>query len=142
MEKTKRAAVIPVSYGWSDVGSWHAVWELSQRDENGNAAQGNAVFVDTSNSFASSEKPLVALFGVAGSRGRRKRGCGADRRPQEHRRDEAAGAEAERGGSGGHRRSHPRASALGQLSVARQWRPLSGQAHRREEGRPAFAAVS
>jgi len=64
MEKTKRTAVIPVSYGWSDVGSWHAVWELSDRDENGNSAQGNAVFVDTTNSFASSEKPLVALFGV------------------------------------------------------------------------------
>ena len=64
MEKTKRAAVIPVSYGWSDVGSWHAVWELSQHDGDGNAAQGNAVFVDSKNSFASSEKPLVALFGV------------------------------------------------------------------------------
>ena len=64
MEKTKRTAVIPVSYGWSDVGSWHAVWELSERDQDGNAAQGNAVFVDSKNSFASSEKPLVALFGV------------------------------------------------------------------------------
>ena len=64
MEKTKRAAVIPVSYGWSDVGSWHAVWELSEHDAAGNAGQGNAVFVDTQNSFASSEKPLVALFGV------------------------------------------------------------------------------
>ena len=64
MEKTKRAAVIPVSYGWSDVGSWHAVWELSQHDDDGNSKQGNAVFVDTRNSFASSEKALVALFGV------------------------------------------------------------------------------
>jgi mannose-1-phosphate guanylyltransferase/mannose-6-phosphate isomerase len=64
MEKTKRAAVIPVSYGWSDVGSWHAVWELSPHDAAGNAGKGNAVFVDTQNSFASSEKPLVALFGV------------------------------------------------------------------------------
>ena len=64
MEKTKRAAVIPVSYGWSDVGSWHAVWELSPHDADGNSKQGNAVFVDTRNSFASSEKPLVALFGV------------------------------------------------------------------------------
>ncbi|MGD9923640.1 MAG: mannose-1-phosphate guanylyltransferase/mannose-6-phosphate isomerase [Pseudorhodoplanes sp.] len=64
MEKTTRAAVIPVSYGWSDVGSWHAVWELSPHDGNGNAGQGHAVFVDTYNSFASSEKPLVALFGV------------------------------------------------------------------------------
>jgi mannose-1-phosphate guanylyltransferase/mannose-6-phosphate isomerase len=64
MEKTKRAAVIPVAYGWSDVGSWHAVWEMSQQDDAGNAGQGHAVFVDTRNSFASSEKPLVALFGV------------------------------------------------------------------------------
>ena len=37
---------------------------MSQHDADGNAAQGNAVFVDTKNSFASSEKPLVALFGV------------------------------------------------------------------------------
>lgn len=64
MEKTKRAAVVPVSYGWSDVGSWHAVWELSQKDQLGNASQGSAVFVDTANSFVSSEKPLVALFGA------------------------------------------------------------------------------
>jgi mannose-1-phosphate guanylyltransferase/mannose-6-phosphate isomerase len=64
MEKTKRAAVVPVSYGWSDVGSWHAVWELSPHDAAGNSAQGNAVFVDTRDSFAASEKPLVALFGV------------------------------------------------------------------------------
>lgn len=64
MEKTSRAAVIPVSCGWSDVGSWQAVWELSPHDPDGNAARGNAVFVDSSNSLASSEKPLVALFGV------------------------------------------------------------------------------
>jgi mannose-1-phosphate guanylyltransferase/mannose-6-phosphate isomerase len=64
MEKTKRAAVIPARYGWSDVGSWHAVWELSPHDAQGNSKQGNAVFVDTKNSFATSEKPLVALFGV------------------------------------------------------------------------------
>jgi mannose-1-phosphate guanylyltransferase/mannose-6-phosphate isomerase len=64
MEKTTRAAVVPVSYGWSDVGSWHAVWEMSQKDADGNVAEGQAVFVDTRNSFASSEKPLVALFGV------------------------------------------------------------------------------
>jgi len=64
MEKTRRAAVVPVSYGWSDVGSWHAVWELSQKDKLGNASQGPAVFVDSRNSYVSSEKPLVALFGT------------------------------------------------------------------------------
>jgi mannose-1-phosphate guanylyltransferase/mannose-6-phosphate isomerase len=64
MEKTRRAAVVPLTCGWSDVGSWHAVWELSPHDAAGNSAKGNAVFVDTKNSLASSEKPLVALFGV------------------------------------------------------------------------------
>lgn len=64
MEKTKSAAVVPVSYGWSDVGSWHAVWELSNKDVQGNSAQGSAVFVDSRNSYVASEKPLVALFGV------------------------------------------------------------------------------
>src|SRR5271154_5915059 len=32
MEKTAHAAAVPVSCGWSDVGSWHAVWELSAKD--------------------------------------------------------------------------------------------------------------
>jgi mannose-1-phosphate guanylyltransferase/mannose-6-phosphate isomerase len=64
MEKTKRAAVVPVSYGWSDVGSWRTVWEIAQKDAAGNAAQGNAVFVDTNGSYVSSDKALVALLGV------------------------------------------------------------------------------
>jgi mannose-1-phosphate guanylyltransferase/mannose-6-phosphate isomerase len=64
MEKTKRAAVVPVSYGWSDVGSWHAVWELSVRDAAGNSSHGSALFLESRNSYASSEKALVTLFGV------------------------------------------------------------------------------
>jgi mannose-1-phosphate guanylyltransferase/mannose-6-phosphate isomerase len=64
MERTDRAAVMPVAYGWSDVGSWQAVWELSERDGAGNAAHGRAVFVDARDSFVSSEKQLVALLGV------------------------------------------------------------------------------
>lgn len=64
MERTARAAVMPVTFGWSDVGSWQAVWELSERDADNNAARGAAVFVDTQGSFVSSEKQLVALLGV------------------------------------------------------------------------------
>ena len=64
MERTDRAAVMPVAYGWSDVGSWQAVWELSERDAAGNAAYGSAVFVDVRDSYVSSEKQLVALLGV------------------------------------------------------------------------------
>ena len=64
MERTARAAVIPVSYGWSDVGSWQSVWELSARDAANNATQGSAVFVDARGSYVASDKQLVAMFGV------------------------------------------------------------------------------
>jgi mannose-1-phosphate guanylyltransferase / mannose-6-phosphate isomerase len=64
MEKTARAAVVPVSCGWSDVGSWYTVWELSDKDAQGNAALGPAVFEDSRNCNVSTDKALVALEGV------------------------------------------------------------------------------
>lgn len=64
MERTSRAAVIPVSYDWSDVGSWHAVWELSPHNPHGNAACGPSFFLKSENNYVSSEKQLVALVGV------------------------------------------------------------------------------
>jgi mannose-1-phosphate guanylyltransferase/mannose-6-phosphate isomerase len=64
MEKTSRAAVVPVSCGWSDVGSWHAVWELSDKDAAGNAAHGPAVFEDSRNCNVTTDQTLVALEGV------------------------------------------------------------------------------
>ena len=64
MEKTRKAAVVPVSCGWSDVGSWLAVWELSDKDAQGNAAQGVAVFEDSRNCNVASDGPVVALEGV------------------------------------------------------------------------------
>jgi len=64
MERTECAAVMPVSYNWSDVGSWQAVWELSDRDTLGNFGHGSVVFVDSRGSYVMSDKHLVALFGV------------------------------------------------------------------------------
>ncbi len=64
MEKTSRAAVVPLACGWSDVGSWHAVWELSGKDEQGNAAHGAAVFEDSRNCNVTTDRALVALEGV------------------------------------------------------------------------------
>jgi mannose-1-phosphate guanylyltransferase / mannose-6-phosphate isomerase len=64
MEKTSRAAVVPVSCGWSDVGSWHAVWELSDKDAQGNASRGQAVFEDSRNCNVVTDNALVALEGV------------------------------------------------------------------------------
>jgi mannose-1-phosphate guanylyltransferase/mannose-6-phosphate isomerase len=64
MEKTTRAAVLPVSFSWSDVGSWRAVWELFEKDEHGNAARGTVMFENSRNCNVSSDKALVALEGV------------------------------------------------------------------------------
>jgi mannose-1-phosphate guanylyltransferase/mannose-6-phosphate isomerase len=68
MEKTDRARVAPVSMGWSDVGSWHAVWELSDQDEAGNVAhlgkRGEAVFLDAHGNYVRAED-LVCLVGVS-----------------------------------------------------------------------------
>lgn len=64
MEKTTKAAVIPVVFGWSDVGSWRTVWELSEKDPEGNVVQGRAVFENVHNCYVSSDKVVVALEGV------------------------------------------------------------------------------
>ncbi|MBI3436402.1 MAG: mannose-1-phosphate guanylyltransferase/mannose-6-phosphate isomerase [Proteobacteria bacterium] len=64
MERTARAAVMPVSMGWSDIGAWNAVWELSEKDLDGNAARGEAVFLDSENSYVATDKALVTMLGV------------------------------------------------------------------------------
>ncbi|MBR0754502.1 mannose-1-phosphate guanylyltransferase/mannose-6-phosphate isomerase [Bradyrhizobium jicamae] len=64
MEKTAHAAVVPVACGWSDIGSWRQVWELSDKDGEGNAARGRAVFEDSRNCNVATDHALVALEGV------------------------------------------------------------------------------
>lgn len=64
MEKTTQAAVLPVSFDWSDVGSWHAVWQLGSKDAAENAAQGQALFVDSRNCYVASEKSTIAVLGA------------------------------------------------------------------------------
>jgi mannose-1-phosphate guanylyltransferase/mannose-6-phosphate isomerase len=64
MEKTTQAAMLPLDVGWSDVGSWSALWDLSPHDAQGNSAQGDAQLEDSSNCFVHSEKTLVATIGV------------------------------------------------------------------------------
>ena len=65
MEKTDRAAVVPVEMGWSDVGSWEALWEISAKDASGMAIRGDALCIDSSNSLVRVENgPMVAAIGV------------------------------------------------------------------------------
>jgi mannose-1-phosphate guanylyltransferase/mannose-6-phosphate isomerase len=64
MERTASAAVLPVDIGWSDVGSWSSLWELSAHDAGGNAVRGDALLEATTNCYIHSERALVATLGV------------------------------------------------------------------------------
>ncbi len=64
MEKTTRAAVMRLETGWSDVGSWSSVWAESAHDAEGNAVRGDAVLMDTRNSYVHSNGALVATVGI------------------------------------------------------------------------------
>lgn len=63
MEKTDAACVLPVDIGWNDVGSWSALWEVSEQDADGNAHHGDVISIDSRNSYAYARR-LVALVGV------------------------------------------------------------------------------
>jgi len=64
MEKTDRAVVVPLEAGWSDVGSWAALHEISARDADGNAVSGDVVMVDCRESYISGNSRLVTAVGV------------------------------------------------------------------------------
>ena len=63
MEKTGDACVLPVDIGWNDVGSWSALWDVSEQDDAGNAHHGDVIAVDSRDSYAYARR-LVALVGV------------------------------------------------------------------------------
>lgn len=64
MEKTSKAAVIPVDMDWNDIGSWNSLWKLSPQDETGNVCGEKDILIDTKNTFVWSKKNAVATIGV------------------------------------------------------------------------------
>lgn len=65
MERTDRAAVVPVSCGWSDIGSWSSLWSVAEHDEHGNRHEGDVIAVDTTGSLVrASDRRLIATIGV------------------------------------------------------------------------------
>jgi len=64
MERSDRVAVIPGSFGWSDIGSWTAVSHMVDADADNNRVIGDAVVIDSRNTFVKSEDRLVAAVGV------------------------------------------------------------------------------
>lgn len=64
MEKTDDAVVVPLEAGWSDVGSWSALWDVSAKDSDGNAVQGDAILHDSMRTHVHASNRLVAAVGV------------------------------------------------------------------------------
>ncbi|MFC7739526.1 mannose-1-phosphate guanylyltransferase/mannose-6-phosphate isomerase [Roseomonas sp. GCM10028921] len=64
MERTERAAVVPADLGWSDVGSWDALWQVSPKDGAGNATHGPVELLDARNCLVRSEGILTAVVGL------------------------------------------------------------------------------
>jgi mannose-1-phosphate guanylyltransferase len=64
MEKTLDAVVVPLDAGWSDVGSYSALWEVCEQDSDKNVIKGDVIAHDTSNSYLHSQNKLIATLGV------------------------------------------------------------------------------
>jgi len=64
MEKTDRAAVVPLDAGWSDIGAWSALWQVSEQDSDGNVTQGDVVAHDTRNALLIAQHRLIGAVGI------------------------------------------------------------------------------
>jgi len=64
MEKASAVAVVPLDAGWSDIGSWDALWSVGEQDEQGNQLLGDVVVSNVKNSYVASESRLVAVLGL------------------------------------------------------------------------------
>lgn len=64
MENTHDAVVVPMEVGWNDIGSWSSLWEVSDKDDSGNATAGDVRLLETTNSFVWTDDKLVALVGL------------------------------------------------------------------------------
>ena len=64
MERTERAAVVTGGFGWSDVGGWAAVWDLSPKDEAGNAVTGRGYVLEGRNNLVRAGEGVVAVVGL------------------------------------------------------------------------------
>ncbi len=64
MEHTKSAAVVPVQIGWNDIGSWTALWDVGDKDKDGNVTQGTVIAEGAKDSYLRTDGPLIAAVGV------------------------------------------------------------------------------
>jgi mannose-1-phosphate guanylyltransferase len=64
MENTAQAVVMPMDAGWSDVGTWSSLWDISEKDSKGNSTHGDVILHNTNNCYVRTDNELVAVIGV------------------------------------------------------------------------------
>ena len=64
MEKTKDAVVVPLDAGWSDIGSWSSLWDISEKDVDGNVTHGDVMLYRSNNSYIRTDDKLIAAIGI------------------------------------------------------------------------------
>ena len=64
MEKTNKGIVLPLQAGWSDIGSWNSIWQISKKDNNGNTIEGSVIAKDTVNCYLRGENRFIAAIGL------------------------------------------------------------------------------
>jgi len=65
MENTVGAIVVPMDAGWSDIGSWSSLWDISQKDGSGNVIHGDVILHQSNNSYVRTDGKLIAAIGVS-----------------------------------------------------------------------------
>jgi mannose-1-phosphate guanylyltransferase / mannose-6-phosphate isomerase len=64
MEKTENSVVVPIDAGWNDIGSWSSLWEVSDKDEQGNVSKGDVLLQDSKDSYLHATNRLIAAIGL------------------------------------------------------------------------------
>lgn len=64
MENTADAVIVPMDAGWNDIGSWSSLWDISEKDAEGNTVSGDVILQDAKNSYVRADDKLVAAIGV------------------------------------------------------------------------------
>ena len=64
MEKTADAVVVPMDAGWSDIGSWSSLWDVSEKDKNGNVSLGDVILHDSKDCYVRGDNRLVSAIGL------------------------------------------------------------------------------
>jgi mannose-1-phosphate guanylyltransferase len=64
MERTKKAAVVPAAFSWSDLGAWDAIWDASPKIDGDNAVSGDVTLIDCERVLARSAGPFIGIIGL------------------------------------------------------------------------------